>query len=135
MELYSQLVQSGTLYDYLSNYLKVSKDQFKKALFEKVFFGKRISKTFSTLFPNISNFIRKVKRRDYRKLAWMMQRMESKIIISKICGRIMREHPNLFISTIHDSIMTVPEGVEIVKTTMIEEFNKLGISPKIKING
>jgi hypothetical protein len=135
IELYQQLVESGKLYDYLSEKINFPKEQIKKALFKKVFFGKRMSKTFSMLFPNISKFIKKVKKKDYKRLAWMMQRIESKIIISKVCGRIMEEHPDLFISTIHDSIMTVPAGVEIVRQIMIEEFNNLGISPKIRIEG
>lgn len=141
---YKELVEKGELYEYLINnsnfddYLveqnkEYDREPFKETFFREVFFGRKVSGYFWDLFPSVANIIAHVKKDDYRSLAWMMQRAESDLIINKICGRIMEEYPKCFISTIHDSILTTAEHVDKVKSTMLEEFKKLGLLPSIRI--
>lgn len=132
---YKRLVERGELYEYLMEKTgKTDRNEFKENFFRRTFFGKKTSSLFCELFPTIGREIKKIKRTDYRRLAWMMQRKESKLIITKICGRIMREHPEAFIGTIHDSILTTPENVSTIRQIMSEEFEKIGLSPTIRID-
>jgi hypothetical protein len=41
--------------------------------------------------------------------------------------------PGTFIGTIHDSIMTTPDRAEAVKTIMVEEFQRFGLNPTIRL--
>jgi hypothetical protein len=40
--------------------------------------------------------------------------------------------PNLFLGTIHDSIMTTTGDEETVRGIMLEEFSRLGVHPTVK---
>jgi hypothetical protein len=132
---YKRLVERGELYEYLMKRAQTAnRDNFKENFFRDTFFGKKTSNLFCELFPTIGKEIRRIKRKDYRRLAWMMQRKESKLIITKICGRIMREHPEVFIGTIHDSVLTTPENVSTIRQIMSEEFEKIGLSPTIRVD-
>lgn len=142
---YKQLAESGELYEYLINnmdqddYLaeqtnEYDKKQFKENFFRETLFGTEVSRVFWELFPTVAKAIADIKKDDYRSLAWMMQRAESKLIITQICGRLMKEHPDYFISTIHDSILTTEEHVDEIKLIMEQEFKKLGLCPSIRIN-
>lgn len=131
---YKRLVERGKLYEYLMEHSgKTDRSAFKENFFRETFFGKRTSNLFCDLFPTIGQEIKKVKRKNYKRLAWLMQRKESKLIITKICGRIMREYPDMFMGTIHDSILTTLEHVPAIKKVMSEEFAKIGLSPTIRI--
>ena len=131
---YKRLVEMGKLYDYLMNYSgETDREAFKERFFRETFFGKRTSKIFCNLFPTVASKLLSVKAKDYRRLAWMMQRTESKLMISQICRRLMEEYHGIFITTIHDSILTTQENVNTVKKIMLEEFVKIGISPTIRI--
>lgn len=134
IERYKELVEKGKLYEYMMEELQVkNRSEFKERFFRDIFFGKKVSNYFWQLFPNIAKLLAEIKKEDYRKVAWMMQREEADIIINRICRRIMKEAEGLFISTIHDSILTVEDGKGIVVDIISEEFKKLDIVPKIRI--
>jgi hypothetical protein len=131
---YKSLVEHGRLYDFIMNKLEVdNRGEFKEQFFKEIFFGKKVGSYFWQLFPSVAKLLLDIKKSDYRTLAWMMQRAEADIIINRICRRIMTEHPNLFISTIHDSILTIESGVGKIKTIISEEFGQLGLVPTIRI--
>jgi hypothetical protein len=54
-------------------------------------------------------------------------------MFGRVVPRIMRERPDLFISTIHDSILTPAGDGEFVRGVMLDEFAQLGVSPQVKI--
>jgi len=131
--LYKRLVEQGRLYEFLMQHAsETDRNAFKENFFRETFFGKKTSSLFCDLFPTIGAKVRRIKRKDYRRLAWMMQKNESKLIITNICGRIMKEHPDMFVGTIHDSILTTAEHVSTAKRIMAEEFGKIGLSPRIR---
>ena len=134
---YVQLTQKGELYDFLGNKSSLTRKEFKQSLFRDVFFGQNYLKNeltveFERLFPSVMAFIRKIKKGKYARLAWIMQKEESKLIIDGVCGRLMREHPEMPVLTIHDSILTIPRWVEIAKTVIMEEFAGVGLKPTIR---
>lgn len=131
---YKHLVEHGELYSYLMEQAgETDRAVFKEKFFRETFFGKKTSKLFCRLFPTIAMELLKIKSKNYRNLARMMQRTESKLMITKICGRIMREYPNVFISTIHDSILTTEDNISKIQKIISEEFGKYDLSPTIRI--
>ena len=134
---YVQLTQKGELYDFLGNKSSLTRKEFKQSLFRDVFFGQNYLKNeltveFERLFPSVMAFIRKIKKGKYARLAWIMQKEESKLIIDGVCGRLMREHPEMPVLTIHDSIMTTARWVEIARRVIMEEFAAAGLTPTIR---
>lgn len=137
---YVKLVEKGELYDFLGKNSELSRKAFKEGLFRDVFFGQnrirsKLTDEFEKQFPHVMAFIRRVKRSNYARLAWIMQREESRLMIDTICGRLMKEHPDMPVLTIHDSIMTTPGHEEAVRQTICEEFIRLGLMPTIRIEG
>jgi hypothetical protein len=106
---------------------------FKEKFFRETFFGKKTSKLFCNLFPTIATELIKIKSKDYRNLARIMQRTESKLMITKICGRLMQDHPDVFIATIHDSILTTQDNVSKIQDIILAEFAEYNLSPTIRI--
>jgi hypothetical protein len=45
----------------------------------------------------------------------------------------MEQRPDLFVSTIHDSILTTAGDAEFVRQVMLDEFAQLGLSPQVKV--
>lgn len=132
--MYKRLVENGELYDYLMEHSEENdRGMFKENFFRETFFGRRTSNLFCELFPTIGEQIRRIKKKDYKKLSRIMQRQESKLIISTICRRIMEEHPDTFVLTIHDSILTTRENVNKIRRVMCEEFGKRGLRPKLRV--
>ena len=66
------------------------------------------------------------------RLAELAQRNEADFVIFKVCDRIRKENPKCFIATIHDSILMVAESVDFVLGIMRDEFEKLGVRPRLE---
>lgn len=135
---YIELVEKGELYDFFGENSSLSRKEFKEKIFKDVLFGKNrivteLTKEFARLFPSVMKFIRRIKQGNYRRLAWIMQREESRLMIDTICGRLMREHEELPLLTIHDSVLTTEEHVGVVEKVIREEFHECGVSPTIRM--
>lgn len=133
------LCESGKLYAFIRLHSKCSfrRKRIKQRCFS-LFYGRNlydnpIISVFKKHFPTVWNSIRKIKQiHGYKFLAQEMQRRESNFVIEKCCHRLMLEYPHIDILTIHDSIVSLTEYSNIVKKIMIEEFNKIGLNPKLK---
>ena len=135
-----EICLNGTIYEELMKLMNGfgkkytgTRKEMKKKLFKDVFYGKnqkdnKLKKIFLDNFPHVLEYIETTKNKNYKVLSHIMQREESKFMITNVCTRLMNEHPDIPIITIHDSIMTVPGAVETVKNVMTEEFIKLGVS-------
>ena len=51
----------------------------------------------------------------------------------RVVPRIMELRPDLFVSTIHDSILTTAGDAHLVRQVMLDEFARLGVSPQVKV--
>jgi hypothetical protein len=112
LNLFSVLVRNGNYYQYLIDNLKLSGKGEAKELTYKVLFGKNLKNSkwdvkFQKLFPTIHHFIKLYKKeyKDYKVLAWTLQRMESNLIFSEIIKTIMIVDPSIKVITVHDSII------------------------------
>lgn len=133
-ELFKYLTLNGKYYQYVMDYLKTTDKGSVKEMTYKVLFGKNSSnskadKVFQELFPSIHYFIKLYKRehKDYKILAYELQRAESNLIFNKIIKEIMIFYPEIKMVTVHDSII-IPikykDPVEsIFNSKLFEEFN------------
>lgn len=141
---YERLTSEGKFYEYLmkeAGLKNEDRQEFKKGFFGKVFFCNtqdhytfKEAKLFRKLFPNVYDVIIDYKKEDYKRLAINLQRAEANLMINKICKRIAEERPKIFVSTIHDSILTTEENKDYICNVILNEFeNNFNLKPSIKI--
>jgi len=114
-----------------------TRDDFKRALFADVFYGRvvvntPITRLFEVHHPEVLQWIRSQKARDYADLARRMQREESDMMIGAVVRRLMEHHPEVPFYTVHDSITTAQEYGELVGRILKEEYARAGLHPALK---
>jgi len=145
---YIDLVVSGKLYEYLKEaFLKElgielqDRKEVKAAVFQVLFTSNQFKgqaeaapkRLFEQKFKEVYNVFAKIKRKDKSLLPRLLQSIESHLMINVIAKRISVEYPLAPIYTIHDSISTTEEYVDVVKQIMIEELTKaIGHPPTIR---
>jgi len=146
---YKKLVTTGKIYDEFVKLSQIDKKEldngFSKRDIVKFRFmlcfysaNNSISQGMKTLFrskfPKIYALMCDLKQKDHTTLSILLQRVESTLVLDKICGRISSEFPKIPLFTIHDSILTTPYNVEYVKSIIEEECEKyIGIAPMLSI--
>jgi len=138
---YTGLVQRGVFYEHLMTEGGVPngrRAKFKESFFGGVFFCRnrpvtRQAELFRSLFPNVYEVVHKIKRKDYRHLAHILQRAESSLIVNRIARRCLNDLPGTFVATIHDSILTTPKAAEAILAIMMREFAGVGLVPTIQV--
>ncbi len=137
---YLEACENRELYNSVAKCLGKTREQAKKrvmvALFDKV--RPKAHRSGATLaleelFPDVMAEIRRIKTPNYRRMAHFAQREESRFMFGRVVPRIMFEQPDLFIATIHDSILTTEGSEDYVQEVMLEEFKRLGIKPQVNI--
>lgn len=104
------------------------RSEFKKKMFQSCLFDVNRSvlskweKVFKENFPSIFNEVRNIKSKNHNELAIMLQREESQFIFS-----LMKKLDEMFdgtsvLLTVHDSIISTYENMEIILSTMESEF-------------
>jgi len=140
---YIELCETGKIYRHLETTLthrSTTYGGFKRRILSRILYCKNhdndndLSTQFATLFPSVSDFIRYLKKNDYRHLPQQLQRVEAGLVIHGVCGRLMNEYPTVPVLTIHDSIMTTPANEPLIRKLLTEEALALGcdISTKTK---
>ncbi len=138
--LFFLLVKNGSYYQYLIDNLNLKNKSEAKELTYKVLFGQnrdnsKYDKLFSSLFPTIHNFIKLYKKehKDYRILAYDLQKAESNLIFNNIISKIMLFNPDIKIVTVHDSIIIQKKWKSEVSNIFFQEiFNNF--NPEIILN-
>ena len=133
-----ELCEQGRLYEQLMETAEIPvRSWAKEAMFE-ILYGRNTLRTpakscFTDMFPKVAEVVRVHKRKDHRFLARLLQNVESDFVINTVCRRLMMEHPEIPVFTIHDSILTTPEHVEYVTGVFQDEFWELGIAPRLQV--
>jgi hypothetical protein len=146
-ERYLELCQDD-LYQYLADKGGWERRMVKKQLTQTALFAPNnhpsqrspVKKLFDTEFPAIADYIRRQKNgtataknpKPWNRLAKVAQTMEAKFVIGSVCDRIRKESVDCWVSTIHDSILTLPESVDLVLGIMEAEFAKMGVKPRLE---
>ena len=144
---YINLVVSGTLYEFLEHRFGVelgetfvNRKEVKTAVFQVLFTDNRflgqehakLKKMFKKMFPYVYEVFRQLKSKDKTLLPRLLQSIESYLMINVIAKRISIEYQDAPIFTIHDSISTTEEYVDVVEAIMKEELSKaIGNAPKL----
>lgn len=142
VEEYIRLTSQGQLYDTLMVAFGVAdRDRFKKEFFGSVFYCDTTSymtdnaRMFEEMFPNVFKVIQHHKKKDFRRLAWDLQKAESNLLIDRICGRLYSEGlPDLFVATIHDSVLVNAKYQGLAERIIMEEFGKKGLAPTLNVD-
>lgn len=132
---YKKCVTDGTFYEAISNALQdlfnvnLQRDLLKKKFFASMFgmnhHSSKVKKAFESLFPGPAAVFSAIKMDDHAKLAVQLQRIESSMILDRICKSIARSRPGLPIFTIHDSIVTTLGNEYFIAEIIREEYNEV----------
>lgn len=91
-------------------------------------------KWFRTKFPTIYKFIYNFKEGDSKDLSRFLQNLEADIILKKIIKELKLNDPKIFLITIHDSIMTTKNNIDLVKNTISKVTRGIfGFSPTLTV--
>jgi hypothetical protein len=130
-ELFSTLVKDGNYYQFLIDKLQLENKSAAKQLTYKVLFGQnrsnsKVDQMFVKLFPTIHNFIKlyKNEHKDYKVLAYDLQKAESKLIFNQIIKKIMNLNSDIKIITVHDSIIVQKKYKSFVSNIFFSEIFK-----------
>ena len=142
-------VCEGDLYQYLASKGGWGRQQVKEQLMQRALFSPNnsrwqkttVKKLFDKEFPAMARFFKEAKYgrktkdnpKPHNKLARMAQKAEVNFVIFTVCERIRRERPDCWLTTIHDSVLCLPEDGEYVRNVMADEFEKLGIKPTLEV--
>lgn len=148
---YQSLVTSGSFYEPFmrdklreAGLLYLDRNDLKRDLFV-VFFGKSgawkyntVARVFKSSFPNVIEFLDKVKGKDYERLSIFLQRLESYTVLDRVVPRIIKDFPGLPFLTKHDSILPVaimvPFNVDQVVRVIIEVvYEVTGLIPQVRV--
>lgn len=136
---FRQLVQEGKLKDYVSKRLRTSRNRTKEILMKWVF-GRnnqeaKAAKRLEAVFPNLFHFLRHIKqeKKGNRWLAHLLTRIESKLMLDSAALRISQDRPDMFLTTIHDSIMVEPDNVDYVKSVLTDVYRQQDLDVHLKV--
>lgn len=112
---YIKDVEEGVLYEQVMKKLKIPlkyRSAFKQTFFGKIFYNKSTEgqgydyeeeTAFKELYPNVFNFIQKMKVYNYKNFPIALQKRESEIFVDNIFKELVDE--KIFCLTLHDSII------------------------------
>ena len=111
--------------------------QLKGAFFELAYSSNRtkteIKTAFEDEFPIVTRIMKHYKWKDHSALAIKLQQVESDAILNVVGKSISKKLNRAPIYTIHDSIMTTQEHIDMVRDIMVSELEKyVGLKPIIK---
>lgn len=151
VKLYRSLVSSGKFYEYMADQFRerglaehTDRKALKAEIFE-VFFGKLHAekwndavRLFKELFPTVHTVFVRIKNKEHRRLAILLQRIESYTMLQRVVKEIESKHPELDMLTKHDSILPVrllmpdkPTALDSVRSIMVETITEVtGLVPQ-----
>lgn len=89
---------------------------------------------FKELFPSVHSLFKIIKKNKHSTLACILQNLEAEIVLHKSCKVITDTRPEAPLFTLHDSIITTKENVDLVKTVLNKMlFEAIGIAPSLSI--
>jgi HNH endonuclease/NUMOD4 motif len=144
-----RLVVEGKLYEYIQeNFCQIFPDRFnsrentKKEVMRIFYSDPRKEnipfyepcKKFERHFPVTYQLFKAIKANDYTLLPVLLQRIESFIVIDTICKQINKNHPEIPLFTIHDSIVTTEDNKDVAEAIMREELKAfVGHEPTLAV--
>ncbi len=134
LKRYIEVCESGQLYESLmrpGDERDRIKTGFLTAMYGKNRWRDRIKDRLTEGYPSVAFMLASLKKRNHRHAAHVIQNAEATIFVHGIADRIRRERPDYPIFTIHDSVLTMPDNVDYVRTVTMDEFSKLNVHPTL----
>ena len=138
VDKYLQWCEEG-IYDKLAEKTRQPRGKVKKEMFAGVLFNResgwqnKTAKAFEEEFPNIRQELADMKAHGYKKVAHAMQRTEAGFMFGRVIPRLLQENPQMPVFTLHDSVLTTPHYSGYVQGVMEDEFEKLDIKAKVRV--
>lgn len=139
-----QLVSTGSVYEaFMLKYRElwgksIDRDKAKKRFIKQLFAEQkhyiRERAVFIALFPTVYRVFMTLTDGHRNGLAILLQRIESYLILEKVCKQISKERPDLPIFTIHDNVATLKGSEDYVATvikSILREY--IGYEPEVGI--
>jgi hypothetical protein len=135
---YMRLCSSGLLYEELVKGIgDINHDRkwVKHAILSQVFYGENVWRgplidAMDRKFPSVMAIVRSVKALDFKRLSHDMLRLESQIIIDSAVLECAKR--GIWIATIHDCLVCLPDDIENVTEVMAKAFAKYDVVPHVK---
>jgi hypothetical protein len=126
---YFDIFEKGLdFYEELKNIFNYKDREAAKKDFTFLLFSDNVVPTgFIKQFPQLLNYVKKVKSNNYKNLASHLQRIESKIWIDDILNNL----PVDFALPVHDCLIVKPEDVDIVFDYIKNKYPELKIKKSI----
>jgi hypothetical protein len=88
---------------------------------------------FRKWYPLEAKVMDVLKSRDYRDFSVLLQKLEAKILLHKVCRNIYEQNTTAWFTTIHDSIVTTADQANLVENVILTTYSKLlGVAPQLK---
>ncbi len=149
---FEEVVRSGKLYEFIANRFSQKykgrdgkgfsdREKAKKAMM--VIYYDNNAKTsagkdcpynyFKKLFPDITFAMELLKQNQYKNFPELLQKLEARMILHEVCREIYEKHTEIPLFTIHDSILTTRNYLQIVESIIQKKYKKLlGFNIKLK---
>lgn len=115
------------------------RDALKPRLFQILYGDKRVMQNaalaprFERLFPTVYSMLKELKAsKGYAWVGQELQRRESEVIIGGVCGSLMTSFGSVPVLSVHDSLMTTPEHLRLVRSLMRQEFSRYYFLPQLR---
>lgn len=140
--IYKEITSNGVFYESLmkSVWKGTSRDEAKLLFFKLLFsrnhreYLKQEKDYFAHSFPTVYEAINYFKQDDHTFLAISLQRAESDIMINQVATQLAAK--DVFLLTIHDSILTTIEFLPLVESIIKNTFQfNYGLTPTLKLKG
>jgi hypothetical protein len=138
------------LYQWIADQMSLTRKEVKEKLTQRGLFSHNrsrhqasdVMKFFKREFPSIYEYMTEIKGqpkskdnpKPHNRLAMLAQSAEVDLVVHRVVDRIRKERPDMFLTTIHDSIVMLRADADYVKMTMLDEFRKLDLNPTLEID-
>lgn len=130
----------GSVYDRVAEASRRYSRDDVKSLFLAVIYGHPehmhtvVGEAIRELYPRVFDAVVELNHRlGHGGLPRLMQTIESSVMIERVAGRLVREHPDVPLLTVHDSVVVPPDFTPLVEAIIAEEWsNEFGLAPRMK---
>ncbi len=134
---FQEALDQGNLYELLTDRFDCNRERAKTTLMINLFSannGRSQRKAIlKSMFPTLTEILIILKRDDKLLLSFLLQFLESSVMLYHIAKNVNTKYPYINLHLIHDAIMTSNEYMPLIKKEVEESFAILvGKTPRIK---
>jgi len=133
---------SGTFYETFQQACELTRDEIKPKVFQVLYGPKHVmensllTRAFMEIYPSVFEMTLELKQQKGHK--WVvqeLQRRESRLVINGVCDTLRRDHPDVPVISIHDSVMTTQQHLGLVRRLLEDQFSQFPLRPLLRIKG